>query len=103
MYVLAHELVGTVTNAAIADNTSPNEQRSGVADAYASAASVRGGLMLLEKFVPELADGYARYYVSATGAVAGSNPKTQLVSLFPLPDAIRDEIARQINTVASGI
>jgi hypothetical protein len=103
MYVLAHELVGTVTNAAIADNTSPAEQRNGVADGYASAASVRAGLMLLEKFVPELADGYARYYVSATGAVPGATPRTQLASLFPLPDAIRDAIARQINTIDSGI
>lgn len=103
MYVLAHELAGTVTNAAIADNTSPAEQRSGVADQYSSAASVRGGLMLLEKFVPELADGYARYYVAATGAVPGANPRAQIVSMFPLPDAIRDAIARQINAVDSGI
>lgn len=103
LYVLAHELVGVLTNAAIADNTSPAEQRNGVADAYASAAAVRGGLMLLEKFVPELADGYARYYISQTGATPTANPRTQLASLFPLPDAIRDSIARQINTVDSGI
>ena len=103
MYVLAHELVGTVTNAAIADNVSPAEQRSGVADRYSSAASVRAGLILLEKFVPELADGYARYYVTAAGSVPGANPRAQIVSLFPLPDAIRDAITRQINSVTSGI
>jgi hypothetical protein len=103
MYVLAHEFVGSLSNAAIADNTSPADQRNGLADRYASAASVRGGLMLLEKFVPELADGYARYYVSATGATPTASPRTQLASLFPLPDAIRDAIARQINTVTSGI
>jgi hypothetical protein len=103
MYVLAHELVGTVTSAAIQDNTSPAQQRSGVADSYASAASVRGGLMLLEKFVPELADGYARYYVAATGATPNANPRAQLASLFPLPAGIRDAIARQIDTVDSGI
>ena len=103
LYVLAHEFVGVVTNAAIADNTSPAEQRSGVADGYASAASVRGGLMLLEKFVPELADGYARYYVSETGATPTANPRAQLASLFPLPNGIRDTIARQINTIDSGI
>ncbi|HEY8310749.1 MAG TPA: hypothetical protein VIG47_09335 [Gemmatimonadaceae bacterium] len=103
MYVLAHELVGSVTNAAIADNTSPAEQRSGIADRYASSASVRGGLILLEKFVPELADGYARYYIAQTGATPTATPRAQLASLFPLPDAIRDAIARQINTVDSGI
>ena len=103
MYVLAHELVGSVTNAAITDNTSPADQRSGLADRYASAASVRAGLMLLEKFVPELADGYARYYVAATGAVPNATPRVQLATLFPLPNAIRDAIARQIDTVDSGI
>ena len=103
MYVLAHELVGTLTNAAIADNTSPADQRSGLSDRYASAASVRGGLMLLEKFVPELADGYARYYVTVTGTVPNANPRAQLATLFPLPDAIRDAISRQIDTVDSGI
>lgn len=103
MYALAHELVGVVTNSAIADNTSPAEQRNGVADGYASAASVRGGLMLLEKFVPELADGYARYYVTAAGATPTANPRTQLALLFPLPVPIRDAIARQINTIDSGI
>ncbi len=103
MYGLAHELVGAVTNSAIVDNTSPAEQRNGVADRYASAAAVRGGLILLEKFVPELADGYARYYVASTGTAPGASPRAQLVSLFRLPDAIRDAIARQINMVDSGI
>ena len=103
MYGLAHELVGTVTNSAIADNTSPADQRNGVADRYASAAAVRGGLILLEKFVPELADGYARYYISATGATPNATPRAQLVSLFPLPDAIRDAMTRQIDMVDSGI
>jgi hypothetical protein len=103
MYGLAHEMVGSITNAAIADNTSPADQRSGLADRLASAAAVRGGLMLLEKFVPELADGYARYYVAATGATPRSDARAQLASLFPLPDAIRDAIARQIATIDSGI
>jgi hypothetical protein len=103
MYGLAHELVGTVANAAIADNTTPAEQRSGAADRISSSAAVRAGLMLLEKFVPELADGYARYYVSATGATPGATPRTQLASLFPIPDAIRDAMKRQIDNIDSGI
>lgn len=103
MYVLAHELVGTITNAAIADNTSPAEQRSGAADRISSSATVRGGLMLLEKFVPELADGYARYYVSATGATPSAAPRAQIAALFPIPDAIRDAMKRQIDSIDSGI
>jgi hypothetical protein len=103
MYALAHELVGTIANAAIADNTTPAEQRSGAADRISSTATVRAGLMLLEKFVPELADGYARYYVSATGARPSATPRTQLASLFPIPDAIRDAMKRQIDNIDSGI
>jgi len=103
MYALAHELVGTIANAAIADNTTPAEQRSGAADRISGTATVRAGLMLLEKFVPELADGYARYYVSATGAQPSATPRTQLASLFPIPDAIRDAMKRQIDNIDSGI
>jgi hypothetical protein len=103
MYVLAHELVGGLANAAIADNTSPADQRAGLADRFAANASVRGGLMLLEKFVPELADGYARYYITAAGATPAANPRAQVATLFPLPDAIRDAIAHTINTIDSGI
>jgi hypothetical protein len=103
MYAIAHELVGPVANAAIADNTSPAQQRDGVADKLSGPATVRGGLMLLEKFVPELADGYARYYIAVSGATPDANPRTQLAARFPIPDAIRDAIARQINNVTSGI
>jgi hypothetical protein len=103
MYAIAHELIGPVANAAIADNISPAEQRDGVADRLSGPATVRGGLMLLQKFVPELADGYARYYVAMTRTAVGADPSAQLVALFPIPNAIRDAIAHQINNVTSGI
>ncbi|MGI8509708.1 MAG: hypothetical protein ACR2MQ_10320 [Gemmatimonadaceae bacterium] len=103
MYVIAHEIVGSITNTALADNTTPAEQRSGAVDRLASAAAVRGGLMLMEKLVPELADGYARYYVRATGRTLAANPRVQIAALFPLPDVIRDAIARQIDQVQGGI
>ncbi len=103
IYVIAHELAGSVANTAIMDNTTPVEQRSGSADRLTSAASVRGGLILLEKQVPELADGYARYYVRATGRTPSSNPRAQLASVFPIPNVIRDAIAHQIDQVQGGI
>lgn len=103
IYVIAHELMGSLANTAIVDNTTPAEQRTGSADRLTSAAAVRGGLMLMEKLVPELADGYARYYVRATGRAITASPRTQLVSIFPLPDVIRDAIARQIDQVQGGI
>ena len=103
MYAIAHEVVGSVVNAAIADNTSPAQQREGYADKLSGPAAVRGGLMLLEKFVPELADGYARYYLAASGVTPTGNPRAQLAQRFPIPDAIRDAIVHQINNVTSGI
>ncbi|MGI8548889.1 MAG: hypothetical protein ACR2M1_16450 [Gemmatimonadaceae bacterium] len=103
IYVIAHELAGTVANTVIADNTTPAEQRTGTLDRLTSSASVRGGLMLLEKLVPELADGYARYYVRATGRTVGATPRAQLATIFPLPDVIRDALARQIDQVQGGI
>jgi hypothetical protein len=66
----AHEVVGTVASTAVADNVTPAEQRSGVADRYVSSAQVRGGYLLLEKTAPELAAGYAQYYLRVAGATA---------------------------------
>lgn len=103
IYVITHELVGTLANTAIADNTTPAEQRDGTADRLASAAAVRGGLMLLEKLLPQFADGYARYYVLATGRMPNATPRTQLATIFPLPDAIRAALASQIEQVQGGI
>lgn len=103
IYVIAHEIVGSITNTALADNTTPAEQHNGGVDRLASAAAVRGGLMLMEKLVPELADGYARYYVRASGRTVAANPRVQLAAIFPLPDVIRDAIAHQIDQVQGGI
>lgn len=103
IYTLMHEIVGTIANAAIKDNTTPAEQRNGTADRIASAAAVRGGLMLLEKQLPALADGYARYYITESGHVPGASPRTQLAALFPIPDTIRDAMSRQIALIEGGI
>jgi len=103
IYVIAHEVMGTIAATAITDNTTPAQQRAGVADELQSAASVRGGLLLIQQTVPSLADGYARYYISATGRTPGANPRAQLTSLFPLPAAINDAMARELTSVLTGI
>lgn len=102
-FVMVHELVAALANVAIADNTTPAEKRNGVADRVASAAAVRGGLMLLERLVPDMADGYARYYVRATGRTASSDPRAQLATIFPLPQAVLVSLRRQIEQVQGGI
>ena len=104
LFTFVHEAVSSVTAIAIEDNTSPAEKRSGVGDRYASAALVRGGAMLMQRVAPELADGYARYYLRvARVQFTSGDAMAALASAFPLPDAIRDGIQRQIDVVLGGI
>ena len=103
IYVFAHEIMGTVADAAIRDNVTPAQQRSGMTAQLQSPAAVRGGLLLLEKFVPELADGYARYYLQLAGRTPNTTPRTQLVATFTIPDAIRDAMAKQMDIIQGGI
>jgi hypothetical protein len=100
LFTFVHEVVSSVTSIAIDDNTSPADKRAGVGDRYASAALVRGGAMLMQRVAPELADGYARYYLrSARVRFSTGDPMAALATAFPLPDAIRDGIRRQIDVV----
>ena len=103
IYVFAHEAVGKLASQSVTDNITPNDQRNGVADRYMSAAAVRGGAMLLQRVAPELLSGYARYYLSSAHRTIGSDPAASLVAAFPLPDAIRDAIGRQLDVVIGGI
>jgi hypothetical protein len=103
LYAVAHEVVSSVTSIAIEDNTSPAEKRQGVGNRYASAALVRGGLMLVQRVAPDLADGYARYYLKSARVPFTGDPMAALAAAFPLPDAIRDGIQRQIDVVLGGI
>jgi hypothetical protein len=103
LFTLAHEVVSSVTSIAIDDNTSPAEKRNGTSDRYASAALVRGGAMLLQRVAPELADSYARYYLAAGRVSFTGDAMAALARAFPLPDAIRDGIQRQLDVVLGGI
>jgi hypothetical protein len=103
IYVIAHEAIASIANSAVADNTTPNDKRNGVSDRYTSAAAVRGGAMLIQRIAPELLPGYARYYLGLAKRPVGADPMTALAAGFPLPDAIRDALGRQLNVVLGGI
>lgn len=103
IYVIAHEAVAKIANQSVSDNITPNEQRNGMGDRYASAAAVRGGAMLLQRVAPELVAGYARYYLQSARRTIGSDPLASLTAAFPLPNAIRDSIGRQLDVVIGGI
>ena len=103
IYVVAHEAVGGLASSVLRDHTTPAQQREGAEQRYQSAAAVQGGLIVLERTAPELADGYARYYLRASGAAPGANPKAELAARFPLPTEVRTAMARQIDIVLGGI
>ena len=88
---------------AVADNVTPAEAREGAAGRLQSPAAVQGGLLLLQRTAPDHAAAYARYYLREAGAAPGADPVAQLQSAFPLPAAIRDAMARQIDLVLGGI
>jgi hypothetical protein len=103
IFVFAHEAVYGMASSAVADNTTPSDRRSGVTDAFTSAAAVRAGYLLLERVSPDLAPGYARYYLREAGASATGDPGAALTRAFPLPEAIRDAINRQMAVILGGI
>lgn len=104
IYVFTHEVLGTLSATAISDNITPAERREGLADRMSSAAAVRGGAILLQRAAPELADGYARYYLKAAGvAFPGGDAQAALAAAFPLDARVRDAIEAQIKSVYAGI
>jgi hypothetical protein len=104
LYVIAHEVVGGVSNAAVRDNASAADQRSGDAGRWTTLAAVRGGAMLLERIAPDLRDGYLRYYLKLARVTPGAGDiAARFDATFPIPDAIRDALRRQIDLVLGGI
>ncbi|MDQ6831190.1 MAG: hypothetical protein M3081_20185 [Gemmatimonadota bacterium] len=105
VYVFVHEATAPVIGSAVNDNITPAEQRMGVGERYQSAAAVQAGAMLIKRVAPELLAGYAQYYLksAASSAAVGADPIEALQRLFPLPQAIRDAIGRQLDVVLGGI
>ncbi len=104
-YGAAHELVGSLVGNAVADNTSPADQRAGLADRYVSVGQVRAGHLLLTRTAPDLAAGYARFYLREAGLAqpAAGGEAAALAAAFPLPAPILDALTRQLDVVLGGI
>ncbi len=103
LYAFAHEVTGAVASAAIADNTTPADQRAGVTSRYEQVAAVRAGAMLLERTIPTAVPGYMRFYLQSAGRNPPTDPKAMFASVFALPDAIRDALTRQFDVILGGI
>ena len=103
LYVFAHEIAGAVAGAAIADNTTPAEQRSGTTAKYEQSAAVRAGALLLERTIPGVVPGYMRYYLKQVGRTPPTEARAMFTSAFTIPDAVRVAIGRQLDVILGGI
>ncbi|MEO8622903.1 MAG: hypothetical protein ABI625_17655 [bacterium] len=103
LYVMAHEITGSIASAAIKDNTTPADQRAGLTSRYEQAAAVRAGALLLERTLPAALPGYMRYYLQAAGRTSPTDPKAAFAAAFAIPDAIRDAMTRQLDVILGGI
>lgn len=103
LYVFVHEVVGSVVSTSVNDNTTPNDQRSGLSARYVTTGTVRGGAMLLRRTAPELVEGYTRYYLTQAGQPTTGDINARLANTFPLPQPIVDAIDRQLEVVLGGI
>ena len=103
LYAVAHEVAGSVANTAIEDNTTPADRRAGKTTRFEQSAAVRAGALLLERVLPSAVPGYMRYYLQTAGRSAPSEPRAAFASVFAVPDAINDAIARQIDVILGGI
>lgn len=104
IYVFTHEVVGALAGQVIADNTTPEEKRNGVAAGYASPAAVRGGVIVLKRIAPELVTGYEQYYLhSANVSFTPGTEEATMARVFPLPQNILYGMTRQLEIVFGGI
>ena len=92
-----------MASTAIDDNTTPADQRAGKTARYEQSAAVRAGALLLERVLPSAVPGYMRYYLQTAGRPAPNDPRAAFASVFAVPDAINDAIARQIEVILGGI
>jgi hypothetical protein len=103
-YAFAHEAILRIAQTAVDDHTTPAEKRQGLSDKYLSTSAVRGGLLLIERTIPEMADGYIRYYLAAADKpVPATNARAAFEQTFPLPQPILDAVASQLESVLGGI
>ena len=104
VFVVAHEMVGTVAERAVGDNTTPNEKKSGLAGQYLNAATVRGGALVIERAAPAQLTAYEAFYLRAAGiAYAPGQEALAFRQAFPLPDVIMAELKQALDAATTGI
>jgi hypothetical protein len=104
LYVFAHEAAGAMAQVAVTDNLTPAQQRQGLGATLTASGLVRGGALLVEQATPGAGERYARYYLAQMGKTAPEGRAlAALAEAFPMPDAMLDEMRRQIALSFQGI
>ena len=103
IHCILHELVASITAAAVEDNVTPAEKRSGVADRMQAVALVRGGAILAGKLGADVAASYMEFYLRASGRGGTGDAAATFQSTFALPTGVVSSIERQIAVAFGGI
>ena len=100
VYEFAHEAVGVVAEQAVRERISPAEFRAGLAAQLVSPAKVRGGALLLQRAIPDLVNGYERYYLAIARVPAASGDvDAAFVRAFPLRQSVIDGRDQRLDEV----
>lgn len=103
IYAILHELVHSLASSAVEDNVTPAQKRSGEADRLQSRVLVRGGAILAARIGADVADGYMRFYLRATGRSTDGDVAAAFAQAFAVPEVMLGSIERQVAVAFGGI
>jgi len=99
VYEFAHEAIGIVAEQAVRERITPAEFRAGLAPQLLTPAKVRGGALLLQRAIPDLVNGYERYYLALAHIPATGDVDSAFVRAFPLRQTIIDGMDQRLDEV----
>jgi hypothetical protein len=105
LYGIVHELVGGFAEAMVTENITPKQKAAGLGARLQTAAALHAGLLLLQRTIPEEAEGYALFYLRLLGQptpAPGAAAKALAESL-PIPAEILSSINSQLDLLLEGL
>jgi hypothetical protein len=106
LFGIVHELAGSLAQREVLDNITPRQARSGLADQLLPAAVLHAGMMVLQRAMPDRVDGYARYYLRASGKAlppTGVHASAALAQAFPVPSDIISAMKDKLDVMFAGL
>ena len=104
LYGIVHEAVGAFAATAVTENITPRQKSAGAGDRMQTAASIRAGMLLLQRTLPAEVDGYARFYLRVLGKpVPAMHAEAALEAAVPLPQDVLDTMVKQLDLYLGGL